>query len=354
MQIPRERQAIRQATERLVEILDAPEAIQSASYEVPGGNGRMVDAVLTVRGHCFILEWKRSGSASVVAGAIHQLRALRDSFPREAILLLAVPYMGDVARDLCARADVAWLDLSGNARIVVPGVFYQNLGNPNLFRRPGRPRSAFGPSGSRVARHLLMMPSRTFKQSDIAAGASLSKGHVSRIVRRLAEAGLLERAKDGVRVTDRGALLDAWRDDYRFDRQHVIRGHIPARTGESLTRSVAEALERIGMRYAATALPAAWLWTQHAGFRLSTIYLSHPPSLAAIRDLGFREEARGSNLWLVVPGDEGVFEGAEEVDGIRCVHPLQAYLDLKGHPERAAEAAAELRVRLLSGGKDDH
>ena len=99
---------------------------------------------------------------------------------------------------------------------------------------------------------------------------------------------------------------------------------------------------------AATALAAAWLWTRYAGFRLSTVYLSIPPSPALKRDISFREEARGANTWLVVPNDEGVFDGAESVDGIRCVHPVQAYLDMKDHPERAPEAAAELRGRLFS------
>ena len=322
-------------------------------FEVRAGDDRLWDAVLRVRGHCFVLEWKRSGSASMVAGAIHQLRMARSSFSRGVIPLLAVPYMGEAAQALCARANLAWLDLSGNARIVVSGIFYQNLGNPSLFRRPGRPESAFGPRGSRVARQLLMEPSRTVRQRELAFEAGLSEGHVSRVVRKLLEAGLVERNEDGVRITDWGALLDAWREDYRFDRHHVIRGHIPTRDGESLTRSIAEALDRADSAYAATALPAAWLWTRYAGFRLSTIYLSRPPSATVRRDLGFREEARGANTWLVVPNDDGVFDGAEPVNGIRCVHPVQVYLDLKDHPERAAEAAAELRSRLLLRGSDD-
>ena len=60
-------------------------------------------------------------------------------------------------------------------------------------------------------------------------------------------------------------------------------------------------------------------------------------------EIGFHEGARGSNTWLVVPDDAGVFTGAIERDGIRCVSPIQTYLDLKGQPERAEEAGAELR-----------
>jgi hypothetical protein len=63
--------------------------------------------------------------------------------------------------------------------------------------------------------------------------------------------------------------------------------------------------------------------------------------------MSFREEPRGANLWVVRPVDDGVFEGAAIADGFPCVHPMQVYLDLKSHPERAAEAAGQLRTRLL-------
>ena len=56
--------------------------------------------------------------------------------------------------------------------------------------------------------------------------------------------------------------------------------------------------------YAATALPAAWLWTRHATFRLATVYLPEIPSAALLAGLGFREEPRGANTWLVIPNDE--------------------------------------------------
>jgi hypothetical protein len=71
------------------------------------------------------------------------------------------------------------------------------------------------------------------------------------------------------------------------------------------------------------------------------------PSAAAQEAIGFREESRGENVWLVVPNDAGVFHGSAEREGIACAHPVQVYLDLKNHPERSTEAAEELRKKLL-------
>ena len=339
------------ALQRLGEILDVPEMIDDARREVRTNDGRRWDAICTVRHHIFVLLWKAMGSQPYVAGAIRQLGAVQRSFVHDVIPILAVPYMPKPAQEQCAQAQLPWLDLSGNARIVVSGIFYQNLGNPNRFRLSGRLASAFAPMGSRIARRLLMDPYEAVRQRDLASYTGMDEGHTSRIVGRLMETGLVERREDGVRVVDAKALLDAWREDYRFDRHYAIRGHIPASGGDTLIRSLAETLSKAGEPYAATALPAAWLWTRYGRFSLCTIYVSKLPSTGLKKDLGFREETTRANTWLVVPNDEGVFHGPELVDGIRCVHPVQAYVDLKDHPERATEAAAELRRRLFWRGK---
>ena len=351
MRVPREQIAIRQAANRLAEIFEVPSYAISSSFDAPYANDRIWDAVFSVGEHSFALEWKRSGSLNHVALAIHQISEARDDLPDGVIPLLAVPYMGEPARERCAEARLPWLDLSGNARIITAGIFYQNLGHPNLFQRPGRPESAFGPKGSRIARRLLMDGGETFRQRTLAASTGLDEGHVSRIVGKLLESGLVERGRDGISVADADLLLDSWCEEYRFDRHTVLRGHIAAGSGDSLTRSLAGTLSKMEVSYAATALAAAWLWTRHAGFRLATVYLPENPSAALLADLGFRDESRGANTWLVVPYDEGVFDGASEVEEVRCVHPVQAYLDLKNHPERAREAAAELRSGLRLGGK---
>lgn len=351
--IPREAAAIRQATEQLARILGVPSRVQHSGDREPGVKLGIWDATLDARGRRFALEWKRSGSLGHVAPAIHELQARRRHQSQRVIPVLAVPYMGDAARERCEAAGLSWLDLSGNARIMAPGVYYHSVGQPNRFRRPGRPETAFGARGSRVARQLLMAPGVRWRQRELAETTGLDEGYTSRVVAKLVEADLVRRGDGGLHVPDAAALLDAWWDDYRFDRHEVVRGHIAAGSGDDLVRGMAESLSTLDVPYAVTALPAAWLWTHHAGFRLTTVYLPQLPSSGVIDALGFHEEPRGANVWLVTPLDEGVFESAAVLEGIRTVHPVQAYLDLKNHPERSAEAAAELRRRILGGGDHD-
>ena len=353
MQIPNERIAIMLAVQQLAEIFGYSDLTEDTEFEVRTNDGCVWDAAVSIAPHYFVLAWRRSSSVGSVAGAIHELETAQSSFPLDVLPLLVVPYMGRAAAERCMRAQINWLDLSGNAEFSAPGIFYHDLGNPNRFRRPGRPESAFGPRGSRITRRLLIEPSKAVPQRALASSTGLNEGHTSRIVGKLLETGLVKRGGEGIRVVDADVLLDAWQEDYRFDRHHIIRGHIPARGGVALIHSIAEALSKMDESYAVTALPAAWLWTQCTRFRLSTVYIPKPPSAGLKKALRFREEAERSNTWLVVPNDEGVFHGAELVDGVRCVHPVQAYVDLKNHPERASEAAAGLRRWLGLGGKDD-
>jgi hypothetical protein len=56
---------------------------------------------------------------------------------------------------------------------------------------------------------------------------------------------------------------------------------------------------------------------------------------------------------MVAPTDSDPIISAQTVDGFSCADPIQVYLDLKGHPERAQEAANEVRRRLMEWHDND-
>ena len=353
MSIPRKPQAIHLAVERLREIPNTPYGNGCARYDVRltvNDRLRVLDAVYNVGPHSFALEWKGAGTLMHVANAVLQLKQTLCDPLRPEIPLVAVPYMGEAGRAYCEENAVAWLDLSGNVTISAAGLYVQLIGHPNRFKRPGRPESAFGPKGSRIARWLLMNPTSPISQRGLASVTGLDEGYVSRVVRKLIDSRLVVRDDKGVKVRNADLLLDAWAEEYRFDRHTLIAGHIASNTGDNLTRQIAHTLADWQVPYAATGLAAAWMWTRHAAFRLSTVYLKDTPSASLIAALGFRDEPRGANVWLVVPNDEGVFHGATDMEGVCCVHPVQAILDLKAHPERSREATDVLRTHLVWNG----
>lgn len=336
------------AFERLAELLEVCRSDLTVQTDDLNDFSALVEAT-TIGGahHAFIVEFKSVGSLASVVLATTQLKATSDDFPKPFIPLLAVPFMPQSGREHCRDAGVSWLDLSGNARIVAPGLYVYVEGYRNKFRRSGRPETPFGPSGSRVARWLLTHPEETVRQRALASAIGLNEGHVSRIVGKLVDLELVERDENGVTVRHPERLLDAWHDEYRFDRHSIIQGHVPVRAGESVVQQVVPLITQDHTSYAITGLAAAWQINRFAGFRLSTIYIEEAPSENLLQSIGFRREPRGSNTWLVIPNDKGVFQGARDIHGVRCVHPVQVYLDLKGHPERAPEAAEELRRELF-------
>ena len=302
------------------------------------------DVRLRAGGEWYAIQFKAAATTEQIGSA---LRRLSTPSERQSVPLLVVPYMGEAGRDLCRAARISWLDLSGNAEIYSPSLRIRILGEANRYKRSGRPESLFAPRSARAARVFLLDVKRVWLQTELAAATGLSAGYLSRLLPRYEEAGFIQCGHKGrslrYRVTNPDALLDAWRADYDFNHHTILRGHVASRGGPELLRELSAALTSQDIVHAATGLAGAWMWEPFAAFRTVTLYLSALPSLELLARVGFHEGARGSNTWLVVPDDAGVFTGAEERNGVRCVSPVQIYLDLKGQPERAEEAGAELR-----------
>jgi len=312
------------------------------------------DAILAVGGHRFVLEYKGVASSALVSHAVEQVKLAASHARGSLIPLVAVPFMGESGRAICVRTKTNWIDLSGNASIRAPGLVIERLGNPNLYIHRGRPSSPFAPVSARVARWFLIHPGAHVRQAELARSTGLGQGYVSRIVRWLTELGYLTVASDRtVSVVDHNRLLDDWRSDYEFSSHTLYPGHVAARSGEELIQQVWRAAAQSSVEISFTGLSGAWLYDQHAHFNITTAFIREPLDPSWLSPISFRAGAPGANVWLVLPRDRGVFDDSRSVSGISVVHPVQVYLDLKGHPERSAEAAEELRSRHLAWKSDE-
>lgn len=338
---------------RVREALAGLLGVRLADVEVTADNSSDANVVVRAEGQAFVVEVTKSAGVARIADALRKVQESARRIRRQVVPLLAVPFMGEVGRRLCDQARVGWLDLSGNAHIVAPGIRVIVDGRPNRFLSAGRPPNTFAPKSARVARWLLIHAAEPLTQRQLARATDMTEGFVSRIVSRLEHEGYLIRGEGGgIRPKDPALLLGAWRDAYQFSKHTIHQGHVAARSGDALLRFVGDTLAEQGIEHAATGLAGAWALTRFAAFRIVSLYLPVDPSPALLERLGCREDPRGANLWLVVPNDAGVFQGAVEKDGIRCVHPVQIYVDLKNHPERAREAAERVQAELLTWMRD--
>jgi len=311
------------------------------------------DWIVDFEGLAFAVVSKGKGDAASVGQAIRVTQTAAKQCKPQALPLVVVPYMGDVGQQLCQEAGVCWLDLSGNALLQGrPGLRIQIEGKPNRFKSAGRPKNLFAPKSARIARCLLMQPQRAFTQRELAEVSGLDEGFTSRIVRGMEAQALLQRNAIGVvTASDPELMLEAWREAYDFNKHRIVRGHMATRSGMDAVKQIAGTMQRHQIRYAATGLAGAWCVNHFAGFRLASVYHDGLLNEDIRMELGFREEIRGANVWLVSPNDAGVFQGAEARDGIQCVHPVQLYLDLKNQPERAQEASEALKASLWEGNQ---
>lgn len=329
-----EREALRRLPAILEDLLGEPH-IGPPQPQAPNSG---LDAIVEDRDRSWLIEVKSAASPGVIASAAEQMAAYNAP---DGIAVLVVPFMTPAGARAAAERDLNWLDLSGNAHIRAENLYVSVQGRPNQFAARGRPSSAFAPKSSRVTRALLLDPARWWRQKELSEHTGLDAGRISRIVRRLHDDDLLARDGALLRPRDRDLLLDAWADEYRFARHDIIAGHLSGSATE-LTRELDHRLHRAGVEHAFTGLPAAWALNRHARFRLNSVYVHGDPRAAADA-IELRRNERGSNVQLIGPDDSAIFDGQQRIDDLPCVSRVQIYLDLLALPERAHEAAQELR-----------
>jgi len=307
----------------------------------------VVDAVIHINDIFFLIEYKKAGDLGYVMKGIGQLNKFEIN-KENIVKILVVPYMYKLGRKKCEEAKVSWLDLSGNANIKGPNIRIIIDNQSNLFKRPGRSTSVFAPKSSRVTRFLLYNSQGAFSQREISLQTDLDEGYVSRIVGSLQELELVTKDDSG-NITNRNpeTLLDAWLEKYDLSKHNVIKGYIPARSGQLLMQHINNFLKKEGINFAITGLSAAWLYNHFASFRTVTVYSEKSVSSELLSNLDFSESDIGYNTIIASPNDTSVLWNLSEIEDIKCVHPIQAYLDLKGQPERSQEAMSQLKSFLL-------
>lgn len=347
MKIEHEKIALKQVVERLEKLIGV--SADRVDYEplagTPQSKGYRPDLVVEAGGFRFVVEYKSSPLIGSVAAGIEHL--IRYPAKPSDIRLLVTPFMGETGIGKCAEAGISWLDLSGNADVTAPGLRLFVRGEKNKFISPGRNENPFAPKSSRIARHMLYQTNRAWTQRELADETGLGEGFVSRIVKSLEAQQLISRDSQGKLIVAKAeVMLDAWQQGYDFTKHEILRGHVAGRSGEEIQGKISSTLKNLSVDHAATGLGAAWLYSRFAAFRTVTVYLKEWPDKHILEQIGFRENTSGANVWLIIPKDPDIFYGIQPVADIPCVHRIQVWLDLKSLPERAEEAATELRKNL--------
>lgn len=309
----------------------------------------LVDIELDNGGATLVLEVKSSGQPRMIRSAIENVRrAVARLSPRNAIGLVGAPFMSEQAKRLCVDVNVGYVDLVGNCRIVGPNVYidYTTTETPKTAQR--ELKSVFAPKSARILRTMLRQPDIAWKVADLAEAADVSLGQVSNVRKALIDREWADVADDGLKLTDRAALIRAWREAYT-PTVGERRSYYTTLHGKALEAALASALAKANKdgNAAAMSFTAADAIAPYG--RLSTTYLAAEPTAlpALTEELRLKPVSSGANVEVLIPDDPDFFADLRTASlGLVTTSGLQTYLDLSTAGERGAEAADVLLEKL--------
>src|SRR5271165_2918495 len=340
-------------------------ALQNLIREVPavtgqrlriGSNGKDtgVDLTLNVKvggESCLLVgEVKRNGQPRYVREAIYALRSYIDQLGKQATPVLIAPYLSPSSRALCRGNDISYLDFEGNAHLAFSTVYIDRsvAEKPSVERR--ELKSIFAPKSARVLRVLFRDPDITWRVSELADAAGVSLGHVSNVRTALRDREWAEVVPEGFRLKAPGALLDAWKAVYEPRVSQTLRFYttLHGQEFDQRVRAAFASLPPESRAVLASYSAAHWI-APYARTGSQFLYADTHAVKSLEQELQLLSAAKGENVILSIPKDEGVFLDAfEPVPGMRVTSPLQTYLDLSKSGERGAEAAEHLRHLKLT------
>lgn len=335
-----------------VPALTVDDVVREAGIGDQGVDFRVDFAVAGVP-HNLLVEVKSSGSPRSARYAINQLISYqsleksRHGNQADYALVFVAPYLSPQVRELCREYDVNYVDLYGNARLVLPGLYI----NREVAETPAAEKrdlkSLFKPKSARVLRFLLTPGQQPRRLSEIAEATRVSIGQVHKLKTALLERDWIEETPDGVVVRNADQLLDAWRLEYEPSGHR--QGYYTPLHGGPLEEAVSRAVGNAGP-HAALAGRSAASW--HAPWLMAgpvELYADGEGAEVLVRAMDLEATPKGPNVWITVLDDDGALLDAIEVrKGLRATGLVQTYLDLYRGGERDREAADHLRAERLS------
>lgn len=260
------------------------------------------------------------------------------------VLLVTVRLSQALVRH-CRELGLSCADLNGKVWIRAKGILIDTTHAPprggGEYTIGRTDPDLFSPKSSRLARALLSLPDRAWRQADLVATTGLATGLVSRLLNHLVHVGWAAGDRGDWRLTAPDALLDAWRAADDWTKRVTIREYA---TLERDTQSVARRLaDQPGHPLAFTLWFAAALRHPYADVPVVSAYRDAFPEEEELRSLSLTPVPTGGRVWILVPRDRGVFQVGRLVEGFPLVCDVQIYLDLLNVGLRGPDQAGALR-----------
>lgn len=320
-----------------------------SNYVVPP-NAAGIDAIVELRYgkklRRLLIDAKRNIQLRDARISIEFLRRSLEKY-EDGYGILASDHLPESVRELCQTNDIGYIDFSGNCRLAFDNVFIER---EVLLRSSTKKRlkSIFSLKSSRVVRRLLEEPARHWKVQTLAQDANVSLATVSLVKERLFRQEYSREDAEGFRLTKPEALLLDWAAEY--SPSSISAEYYANEEGLLLESNLATQCQTELIGYAFTMFSGARRIASFTrGVQRVHVYVASRDELVVLQErLQLKPVDSGGNLKVLLPADEDVFFGRQNIDGYWIVSDVQLFLDLytnKGRGQENAEFLLEKRLR---------
>ena len=342
------RRALKACIERLPSVsIDSMQRLPDEG----AGEGDLLLTLGTSSGACEVVVAVRgSGQPRFVREAVGSLLRLTRDRPK-AYGVVAAPYISSASSKICEEGEVGFVDFAGNCRLRIKDIFIERSGEA----KPGAPRrehrSLFTPKAARILRVLLKQPKRKWPLAHLAKEAGVSLVQAHNVKELLLDQELITVSDEGISLSEPDSLLGMWASASAPRRRWV--DFFTLDSTAEIEAKLAKLCKREKVPYALMGFSAAARYAPAVRSGRAMAYVSADEREIA-RKLGLKEVTSGANVTLAFPSDDGVYYDSREIDGMRVVSPLQAWLDLArtrglarryGRGDEAAQMILEREVR---------
>lgn len=287
-----------------------------------------------------VFEIKSMGQPRYVRMAANQLQSIIGA-RQEFYGVFGAPFVSKESKQICHEDGIGFLDLAGNCLFKFDNVYMSIEGRPNPYPATRPLKSIFATKSTRALRVLLCNPKKDWFVKDLAREANISLGQASNLKKRLLEYELIEEIGDKKRMkfqlSDPQTLLSRWASNYSY-RSNKIKNYYSLDDIKIIEDKLVDYFKANQIPYAFTLTSGASRVVPFLRYKRAFSYVEGPTESIA-QELRLKEVSSGPNVSLLLPYDEGVFYGLQEIQDVKVVSDIQLYLDLKSYKERGEEAA---------------
>jgi hypothetical protein len=265
--------------------------------------------------------------------------------------IVAAPYLSLAARKAIMKADMGYLDLTGNTFISTGNIFIHiddvkknpfklSKGSKNVFKR-----SSY--VSGKILRCILNMKNEPWRTTLLAKDISVSASRVHEVKEFLLQEDLIDKDKRGFILKDPKRLIRMWAEEYTKTSGYSIECYSIDKAG--ITENNLRLLsEEIAFEYALTGFAGGARYSPTVRYNKVHFYVDVESVDEIIQRLELKKVDKGGNVSILIPDDPSFLLYAQKINGDMVVSEVQAYLDLMGLAARGEEMAENILTEVYS------